>query len=180
MSGNEWIIQSPGDTSEFEVVSYFTGGAPVTLAVEESMVFRFDFSAEDVSSDTIASTGFRLGLFNSGGFRLSGDIGSVESPVFSDYGGYGAMLTLKDSTAGSVRIIRRTTSNNNLLGRGAAYTTLSDVTSPVMAADTVYKVVFRVSRLNEDSVQVSVSLNGSVVGGATAGGDKVVDYVKRG
>lgn len=174
VSEGEWIFQSPGDTAEFTAVAYFTDGAPVTLAEEESIAFRFNLTAEDVSSDS-PSTGFRLGLFNSKGQRLTADVALSEDPVFANYAGYGAMLTLDDSTQSrGVRMIRRTAANDNLLGRGAAYTTLAETTSPVMAANTIYQVVFRVSRLDADSVQLSVSLDGSMVGIATTSG--VVDF----
>tara|TARA_R100000027_G_scaffold61790_2_gene53425 strand:- start:7364 stop:8215 length:852 start_codon:yes stop_codon:yes gene_type:complete len=80
------------------VISYFTdSGSPASLSmVGDSIDVSISFSLD---TPTASTTGFRIGLFDSGESRISADNAGFRNSTFEDYTGYGAFLNLQAPTA---------------------------------------------------------------------------------
>ncbi len=171
ISGTSLSIAPSNPTSEFTALAYFTDEGLHTLEIDQSIEVRFLVSATALSADPSPSTGLRLGLFDSGGQRLTQDIAAIESPILSGYRGFGTMLSLSTSAqANGVRLTRRTADDDNLLGRGAAYAVLNQFNSPASANNSPVEVVFRVNRVDADTVTTQVRFGTQIFGPSTVTG----------
>lgn len=142
-------------------VAYFTDSGAITLATGEYISLGFTFQ---VTGATDLDQGLRLGLFNSGGTRISGDnAGSASSPMFSDDTGYFASLNLSNTSAAKFGIYDRSSSTaQNLFDLGTGTTALGFTTGVILADGTPYNG--NVTLLNTGSgVQVTITIAGVTI-----------------
>lgn len=155
------ISDSTGDlvsANNRHTLAYFTGsGSPQLLNVGDSIAVNFTFLLDTPLTIT---TGFRVGLFNSGGTRISGDNAGASATEFLDYSGYAAFFNLQAATA--MRLEERSSGiGSKLIHSGDSYTDhTGDVgTGTTFVSDQVYSAVLSLLR-TESGVQISASVEG--------------------
>lgn len=77
------LVSASGTTAR-QAVTYFTNSGVQTLGVGDSLSISFSMAETTFSSTSI----FRMGLFNSGGTRVSADNTSNSNAAFTNYTGY--------------------------------------------------------------------------------------------
>ncbi|MCU0791491.1 MAG: heparinase II/III-family protein [Opitutaceae bacterium] len=176
-AGAQWFIIGPGTTVSYapnaltvsnggsaQFLGYFTPSAsPVSLKVGQNVTLTFTFSFTGSLGTTTDATAFRIGLFNSGGSRISGDITSLSSSLsFEAYGGYAAMMS--PTTSGQSlrkRVPLAATNKNNLIGTtsGVYGAPLVSGPSQTLVAGVNYTAIVKAERTSA-GVQFSISLSG--------------------
>jgi hypothetical protein len=136
-----------------------TGTIPVNLAVGDQLTVAFSFTFDGTSFGTSwnSGTALRVGLFDSGGSRISEDGFSGSSSAFSGYDGY--MLAMGSS---GTRLYDRT-GTGALLSALGEYTTLlneTDVGGALITTGTLYSGTFTVARSDADQLDLIFSLTG--------------------
>ena len=102
-----WNVSPKANTM---VVAHFN---PVTLPVGASLSVSFSYR----HSGSPALAPFRIGLLDSAGSRLTGDVGGVAPGEFSAYGGYLVFTAVGGSSGGSEYTVRKNvTDAANLFG----------------------------------------------------------------
>lgn len=150
-------------------LTYFTAeNSPVNLAIGDSLTVSFDVSFSIVH-DTPGV--FRVGLFNSGGHRFTGDnIGNTNAAFATGYDGYLAAVNV-GQTAGNNNIfnLRERTATNNLtsgsIGGSGGFSNLgSGGAAKTFAANTVYNAVLTFTLVDASTLAISQSYSGLFAG----------------
>jgi len=162
------VTSSSTTNTGAQLLGYLTlAGSPVTLAENKSVKATFTFSLVGSFGSTTGSTSFRIGLFNSGGQRIAGDLTGASSSTFINYAGYAAMMS---PTTSGISIFERippapgtTVSNQtNLIGTNTGIysaTPLASGSSQSLQANVNYTGVLIASR-TAAGVEFSFSLSG--------------------
>ena len=176
-TGAQWFIIGPGTTATYapgaltvsnnssaQFLGYFTtSAAPVRLKVGQNVTLTFTFSLAGTLAPSTDQTAFRIGLFNSGGARISSDITTLSSSsTFEAYSGYAAMMS--PATAGQSlrkRVVLASTNKNNLIGTAATVygAPLASGASQSLATGVDYTAVVRAAR-TLTGVEFTVTLTG--------------------
>jgi hypothetical protein len=176
-AGAQWFIIGPGTTATYapgaltvsnnssaQFLGYFTtSAAPVSLKVGQNVTLTFTFSFAGTLAPTTDQTAFRIGLFNSGGARISSDITTLSSSsTFEAYSGYAAMMS--PATAGlslRKRVVLASTNKNNLIGTAATVygAPLASSASQSLATGVDYTAVVRAERTST-GLEFTVTLTG--------------------
>jgi hypothetical protein len=176
-AGAQWFIIGPGTTATYapgaltvsnnssaQFLGYFTtSAAPVSLKVGQNVTLTFTFSFAGTLAPTTDQTACRIGLFNSGGARISSDITTLSSAsTFESYSGYAAMMS--PATAGQSlrkRVVLASTNKNNLIGTAATVygAPLASSASQSLATGVDYTAVVRAERTST-GLEFTVTLTG--------------------
>lgn len=159
------------------LLGYFTAlNAPVTLNVGETLKVEIGFRLTDIVASNDSPV--RIGLFNSGGVRVTGDgsSGSGSSTPYRDYTGYAGLLRQDQTSAIMIRE-RDADKHDSLIataGGGSAYSgnLVSGGSRGSLSASTPYIATLEVTRESEGSVRFGISVSG---GGLTSYSASVVD-----
>lgn len=118
---NDGQLVMPGDAAEPQhVLAYFTPcGRPLMLGHGEQLTTTFDF---EVTSPTDMGNGWRVGLFNSGGARVTADGMTTADAAYANWTGYAAMLS--PGGPAPARWWKRTGTSDSMLGSLSAFTAL--------------------------------------------------------
>ncbi|MDQ8194329.1 hypothetical protein QEH59_07825 [Coraliomargarita sp. SDUM461004] len=125
-------------------LTYFTDSGTVDLAVGDSLTVDFSFS---VSGPTANYTNLRVGLLDSGGSRITGDLNSLSDAAFEDYSGYAAFMNVNQSSG--FKLSERLDGYQQLIHSGSAYSSLTESslgTGGTYDEETTYNGVFSVTR----------------------------------
>jgi len=147
-------------TSRAASIAYFTAeGHPVMLEDGQSLVLEATFTLRVPNASRGSSV--RVGLFDSGGNRISGDAKGINWAEFRSYTGYATFFELISNDDSSTYIYRRDPDlSSNLIGAGTAFVTLGDGGGRVAMAETVpYSLVLTLS-LKDEALNVCVSITG--------------------
>lgn len=150
----------PGDTTNPQhIVTYFTpSGSPKAIGVNERLTTTFSFK---VTAPIDASNGWRLGVFNSGGTRVTTDAQTTAHANFNAWTGYAAMVSPGGTTSGNV--YERTGTNNTLIASTTAFTAIGASTaSQAFTAGTTYTGRFNLSR-TASGLAVSLNFSGGAI-----------------
>jgi hypothetical protein len=160
-----WDHTGAGGNSFSAIWAHFTpSGAPLTLAIGETMTLSFDvtFSGGNFAN---SSGAFRWALFSSNGSRTTTDFAGTSEPgiasgtTFSAWRGYEGQLPV-GGTTGDFLTRERTGSGNGLFATtNWAGLSGSSVEEPTFAASTIYPGWLALTR-TATGVSVQASMNG--------------------
>ncbi len=160
-SSNSGISYSTGNlssTSNRFYMAYFTDSGTVDLAVGESLSISFSLALD--TPDTNYG-GLRIGIFNSGGNRISSDGAGLNNPLYDDYVGYASMMNVN---AGSAMKFSERNANLSeaLIHSGTAYTSFNEKglgDGATFTSGQFYEAVFTLTR-TASGVEMSVAISG--------------------
>lgn len=176
-SGAQWFIIGPGTTATFapndltvtngsaaQFLGYFTpASTPASLKSGQHVTATFTFNLTGALGTTTDATSFRIGLLNSGGARITGDITTLSSAVaFEGYTGYAAMMSRATSGQSIRKRVPLAASNkNNLIGTATTvYTSaLASSSSQNLVVGVDYTAVVSATR-SAAGVEFSISISG--------------------
>jgi hypothetical protein len=150
-------------------LAYFTSsGSPVTLGIGESLSLTFDIT---LAGPTSVVGGLRIGLFNSGGTRISADGGGASNTAYTDDSGYMATVAPVGSATSpfnnTLRVYdgRLTTGSTALLASTSnpPYATVllsGNVANKNFNAANVYNAIYTLSRTSATEMSISLSYTG--------------------
>ena len=121
-----------------KVSAYLTEpGSPVTLAVGDSVTLSFDLTFGTLGAS--AANGLNVGIFNSGGKRLTKDSAALlgQNSAFSDWTGYACYSRIANASAVSngISVMKRTGGTSTLFSSNAEY--LSVLAAAAVAANSL-------------------------------------------
>lgn len=132
-----------------------------SLAVGDSLTFRFTKNYHDFGATATGSGGFRFGLYNSNGSKLETDLpNSNTNATFEPSRGYGAMWAPLASAASSLHA-RAADRNNPLSGTGSTSLTSSNLASGTTSTGINYASELTIERTSETQMTIGSSYNGS-------------------
>jgi MYXO-CTERM domain-containing protein len=154
----------------WNALTYFTeSGKPVSLGVGDSLRLSLNFEVQTKTAP--GDNTLRIALLNSGGNRITGDLGAGSSTTFRDYTGYYVNVrpTLQTSTSSIFGLAKRNKSggSNYLLSEAYnAITSSSDSGATATAKNSLksgvsytFEVVY--TRISESTLNVSVAMSGA-------------------
>ncbi len=148
-----------------QLLGYLTAaGSPVSLAVGEELKATFTFSLVGGFGTASGATDFRVGLFNTGGGRISTDVTTLSSSgTFTPYTGYAAMMSPRTTNGISIRrrVPNAGTNQTNLIGTATnVYTAaLASGSSQILQSNVDYAGVLTATR-TATGTEFRVSLSG--------------------
>lgn len=148
VADHTWSILPPDPPSHLSAISYFTGGAPVSLQPGESLVLSFTVRP------TNSSALFGFGLFNSGGARLVADTTGGGSAL-NRIQGYGVT-----TQAGAKTSLSRRATPGQGLWNPATFASLATSPAPLASAPS-YTATLTVARDAEGLVTVTSDVGGT-------------------
>lgn len=175
-TGDLVAIPLPGSSSLW--LAYFTEDltSPVHLAVGNSIRVTLPFTLSGNIVGTDAGSSLRLGLFDyaDGGTRLIADSGAAAGSAGNGAGVRGYMVTVALSAtlfdASPLQLYARTVLEDvNLMGTTADYLSLGsgpeglELEAPTFQPDVPYTFEMTVTRVAENSVEVTASIKGGSV-----------------
>lgn len=135
-----------------QVVSYFTpGGSPVALSVGDTLTASFTLSGTAIAN---AADTLRIGLYNSGGTRVSADTSGIADAAFNSYTGYGLWANM-GTGSNSTDLVQRTSSSTTLFAGGAHSNVVSSTAPLGYSAATTYTLTFEIEYTSESSVSLT-------------------------
>lgn len=152
----------------WSLTSYFTDSGTVDLSVGEALKVTIAFEAQinALPSDNT----LRIGVLNSGGSRLSGDISAGSNSAFNAYTGYVTLLVPTQTNSSSAII---TQAKRDKLGTfplsGGTTTTMTGRTGPTQSAansmqsGVTYTFEATFTRISNSDVQIDISLTGGTL-----------------
>lgn len=147
------------------VWSYFPAQS---LAVGESLTFRFTKNYHDYGATTVGSSGFRFGLYNSNGSKLEADLpNSNTDAAFEPSRGYGAMWSPLASAASSLHA-RAADRNNPLSGTGSTTLASANLGSGTTSTGIDYAAELTIERTSVSQMTIGSSYNGSSLDSITS------------
>lgn len=161
----------PVGTNNRQTLAYFTDSTPVSLGVGDVLSVNFTFQIQAIPEPpTQTPQVFRIGLFNSGGQRVSSDGTGLSNGLFADYTGYASFVRTiapVDSPNSPMAITKRNQTNNTLINSQDAYSFLAQggQNGNTFASSTTYTGELTVSRTAESSVSVSIAFTGGSLAG---------------
>lgn len=137
------------------ILTYFTtNGAAHTLEDQETLSFKFDI---DLSQLADSAEGIRIGLFDSGNTRITGDGLSWMLSQFNSYQGYSIWLN-PGSTGASLK--ERTGTSTALFSSNASSTLMTDSSAnPGLTVGEAAACFFELTRSGDDLL-VHANING--------------------
>ena len=143
------------------VISYFTDGTPVSLATGESLSIEFDFQVTGAKN---AGGGIRIGIFNSGGNRVSGDGGGDSQSAFFNYTGYATHVNPAATTSSPLSFRQRLSGESNaLIQSTAAYSSAmayGGAKENTLTDNTTYTGKYTLERTAEGEMTITMSITG--------------------
>lgn len=148
------MVATVGGTSH-QIVTYFTDTAnPVSLEVGETLQITTVLTFEGLSSSLNAF--LRVGVFNSGGARITSDEHTTLSDTFRLYRGYGPFGS---RPAGINRLAKRTGNSVALLVDGTPWTMVETIpTAYSLTNNTEYTLLMKLTRTNESEMLVNTTV----------------------
>lgn len=154
------------------IVGYFApAGRPVALAARQSLRARFTFSTPTAPASV--QNGWRLGLFNSGGARVTTDGGGTSHLSYNGWTGYALMLN-PNNTSGVAQLYKRAPAlaspgGDALIAASGPYATTlgSSVPCQVFAANTTYTGQITLTRRTSGAVDIWMEFSGGALNGYT-------------
>lgn len=136
---------------------YFTdANTPVNVGLGQTLTLKIDFTMNGALD---RAEGIRIGLFNSGGERLTEDNQGNTNDAFTDYTGYATFFNPNQTSGHALRLVSRDNAESQLLANGA-YTRLGVNAGGTfaLANDVNYTLTFSLENLGNDGVLVNVSI----------------------
>jgi hypothetical protein len=97
----------------------------------------------------------RIGLYNSGGTRVSADTSGIANTAFNAYTGYGLWANLNAAGSNSTRLVQRTGTNTTLFASGAHSNIVSAMPALGYTADTTYTLMLEIEHTSASSVTLT-------------------------
>ncbi len=184
--GAQWFSIGPGAVLSYQpqnltlthptnggaqLLGYLTPSAsPVNLQVGQTLKVTFSFSIQGGVGSLTGDTALRIGLFNTGGSRISADITTLSSSsLFTNCVGYAAMMS---PTANGISLRERKaaagTNQTNLIGTATnVYSApLTSGASQTLQANVKYTGVFTAYR-NAAGLEFALTLSGGALNNYT-------------
>jgi hypothetical protein len=148
-------------------LTYFSA-APIALEVGDTLTASLTLAFDNIGATSLANS-LRIGLFNSGGTRVSADVpGSRFNPTFNNYAGYYGNLNPLSTAANTFSAYRRgNTANQDLFTLSSLYLSPSG-NSVLFQEDTPLQVITRVTR-TATGVAWSFTIGGTTIQGIDVG-----------
>ena len=139
-----------------------------SLAVGESLTFRFSKNYHDYGSTVVRSNGFRFGLYNSNGSKLEVDLpNSNTDAAFEPSRGYGAMWSPLASASSSLHA-RAADRNNPLSTNNSTPLTSGNLASGTTSTGIDYAAELTIERSSVSQITISSNYNGSSLSSLTS------------
>lgn len=148
---------TPQTGTTLSAITYFT---PASLAVGQSIELSFEFRQ---SLTTTSGTGFRFGLFDSQGTRISANqtgTGGTANAAFNDDRGYATFASLSSNTSHFTDIRERVTANDTFWTNGAFATLGALAPRVTTAANTTYLASLLITYVDASTVSITSTING--------------------
>lgn len=117
-SGTPSLTWTEGASSSFTyLVGYFNSSTLINTG--DSISLSFAIAPSSVSAFSSADLSLRLGLFNSGGSKLTANVASAGAASLSAYTGYMGAYRPNGTTSAADSFYQRTGTNTNLMATGA-------------------------------------------------------------
>lgn len=135
-----------------QAVSYFSpGGSPIALSIGDTLTASFTLSGTNIAN---AADTLRIGLYNSGGNRVSADTSGIADAAFNSYTGYGLWANMGTGT-NTTDLVRRTGTSSTLFAGGAHPNIVGSTATLGYAADTTYTLTFEIEYTSASSVSLT-------------------------
>ena len=139
-----------------------------SLAVGESLTFRFTKNYHDYGATAVGSNGFRFGLYNSNGSKLEADLANANTDTaFEPSRGYGAMWSPLASAASSLHA-RAADRNNPLSTTNSTTLTSANLAAGTTSTGTDYSAELTIERSSANQMTIHSSNNGSSLNSITS------------
>lgn len=156
------------------LVTYFTDSSTVNLGVGDRLSMNFSFQME--RGAVIDGNGlFRVGVYNSGGSRLTADGLGQTNSIYNGYRGYTFGIdTRRSNREAPLRLYDRDKNNATLSSITNAHTQVGDVqgswaTNAAFVNGSDYLGSLVITRSTTDSITISLVITGEGIGSNYAG-----------